>query len=462
MTERKTKKRILLITYYFPPIQGPRSLRWIQLSRHLVHQGYEIDVLTVNPARGEGNYDETSVREIPEGVRVIRTYPGPLHSFSNQSLPVGVHDVAQQGSISRLQSRCRKVIRTLFKWGLEPLLFPDKNVEWMLWARRELNLLEKNAYDFVISSAMPFTDHLLGYYFHKRTGVSWVMDYGDPWIFNPGARKWRSFIDKQVEGYLLKAASSVVVTTHETKAGFLKHYSFLEESRIAVIPQGYDPKLYAKISAEETLKFRIVYTGIFYEGMREPYQFFEAIRTLQDLDLEVVIAGNITWTFKRWLQRKGLMHRCKLLGQVSHARVVSLQKSADLLLLFGWTNGYQLPGKIFEYFGAERPIFSIFYDSRDLAAQMIRRYRRGVSVLNNVKEIERALKKLYDAKTDDQLDLPFMLDPVEDMTWKHRARALDQVLKSDMEEDRSEVSSMMPIFENTDTKVNVLEEESMK
>src|SRR2546426_3958973 len=111
-------RRLLLCTYGFPPTMGPRGLRLLQLSRALSERGWEIDVLTARQSPSHLLYDKTFVEEfVPPGVRVFRTYPGPLYE-------------RVQG---RLRGRTLATHGTRFSFGLDAILralaVPDIVVE---------------------------------------------------------------------------------------------------------------------------------------------------------------------------------------------------------------------------------------------------------------------------------------------------------------------------------------------
>lgn len=69
-------KRILLCLYFFPPLGGPRSLRWLNLVKVLSERGWTIDVLTVEPSLHDSFYDAGLLKELPPAIRVTRSFPG--------------------------------------------------------------------------------------------------------------------------------------------------------------------------------------------------------------------------------------------------------------------------------------------------------------------------------------------------------------------------------------------------
>lgn len=422
---------ILLISYDFPPIVSPRSLRWTQFTRYLVKNGYKVDVLTVDPGIGCGTYDEGSTGMIPMAVNVYRIYTGVIHKlnywyFSSEKIRnQNYNNSFKAPLIEEVKKICERIV--------EPLLIPGKMIEWLLlglgMARK---IIWKNHYDLIISSAMPFTDHILAYFVKKWTGIPWIADYGDPLAFNPVSPKikWEHLMDKWIESKLLKAVDCTIVTTEETKKGFIEYYPFLKRGKIAVISQGYSPEEFEVIQPELGNKFRMVYTGIFYDDVREPYAFFDAIKYLGDIELEVIVAGNILSHYIKAAEENNLGKKIIFLGHQPHKRAIALQKGADLLLLLSNKSPYQLPGKIFEYFAASRPILTIQFSKKDIAAQFVRKYKRGVIVPNEPKEIASAIKEVYGLWREGELERQFNLEPIKEHSWESQAKKLENVIRN--------------------------------
>ena len=133
-------KNILLIAYNFPPIAGPRSLRWLQFVKHL-SKDYSIDVLTIQPEEGYGNYDTSLIYQIPKNVKVYRTYPGFIYRFSCRYLPSEKIKKVQKKSFKII---LRKGVKNIYKNILSPCLMLDNMVEWLPWGlKKAKNLVRK-------------------------------------------------------------------------------------------------------------------------------------------------------------------------------------------------------------------------------------------------------------------------------------------------------------------------------
>lgn len=425
------KPNILLVSYNFPPIMNPRSLRWIQFTRYLVKKGYNLDVLTVDPRMSCRAYDEASPGIIPMAVNVHRTYTGVIHRLNYWYW--SPEKIRNQHYKNSFEALFIQELKKICKGIAKPILIPGETIERLLLGlRMAKKIISKNHYDLIISSAMPFTDHILACFVKKWTAIPWIADYGDPLAFNPVSPeiKWEHLGDKWIESKLLEAMDCIIVTTDETKKGFIEYYPFLKKGQIAVIPQGYSPEEFEGVQPELGNKFRIVYTGIFYDDVREPYTFFDAIKHLKDIELEVIVAGYILPHYIKAAEENNIRGKIIFLGPQPHKRAIALQKGADLLLLFGWLKGYQIPGKIFEYFGACRPILCITFDEKDIAGRLIRKYNRGMVVSNNGEEIASAVRKLYGLWHKRKLNEQFWLEPTKEYSWESQAKKLENVIRN--------------------------------
>jgi len=413
------KKNILLIIHNFLPISGPRTIRWNMFIKKLISQGYKIDIITTNPSKYYPSYDESLLKEIPKDVKIIRTYPGPIYNFSYLYLP------PDNKFKTSFKISTRNLLKCIFIKFVEPFLIPDKCIFWLPFAINKLRKFNKNKYDLVISSGYPFTGHIVGYFAKRKFRAPWIADYG------PKNHRLRYYIDKLIEGYLLKHVNQVVVTTDATAKGFEKHFTFLKPQKIKIISQGANSQNFTKINPERNNgTFRIVYTGTFYKSIREPYIFFEAVKLLQNFAIEVIIAGHVDPECIQWAMRNCLQKNIIFLGYQNHERVVALQKGADVLLNFGWVNGHQIPGKIYEYFNAKRPILSIKYDNHDISAKIIKEFNCGLVAHNNKEEIMNVIKFLYNLKQTKQIENYFNHYPQNNYSWDSLAKKMENVIEN--------------------------------
>lgn len=427
-------KRILLCAYNYPPLITPQSLRWFYLTRELNMQGYKIDVLTI---RMPDKFQEL-VDTIPEEIEMHRTYPGPLHSltyhYSRESLKVDQVRGKRNGSIfwdtlSRIQSGIHKILNFI--------LVPDNYAEWLPFAlRKGRKLLKANQYDIIISSSEPRVCHLLGYFLKKESQIPWIADYGDTWIYPiapllPESR-FKQYILRKVETIILQKVDALTVAARGIKRVYLEQYPFLNSEKVHVITQGYDPDTFSRIGEETSQKFRIVYCGSFYRNLRNPMNFLHAIKELDRDDIEVIIAGRINefvHELKKDRYKKIIFYR----GFLNHFQSLALEKSATVLLHIGTASDVQVPGKLYEYFGARRPILCIQGGEMDLSVKLVTQYNKGLVVQDTKKDIKEGIMKFYSLWKNKLLDRDFNLDEVKDYTWQRSADQITKIIEGGVE-----------------------------
>ncbi len=393
-------------------------MRWAHFVRVLSRHGWQIDVLTIAPSPGHPRYDPESVKLLPKGIQIYRTYPGPLHRLAYRRRP-------PDASLGRSAARRSRLD------FLKTLLVPDPAIEWLPFALRRANqLLQTKKYQLIISSGYPFSCHLLGYLLKRRSRLPWIADSGDPWAFNPAWRlpNWRRRLDRRLEAHLLRSLDRLILTTEAAKDAYLEHYRSLRPEQVTVLPSGYDPAEFAEILAESSNRFRLVYTGRFYAGVREPTALLAALDKLSDLDFEVLIAGE-----SASLPSDQIPKQICFLGFVSRRRALALQKGASMLFFVGNRSpdpGAQLPAKLFEYVAAGRPILAIRYDAADYATQLIEQWRRGWSVDNDPEVIAVAIREAHRLWTEKKLDQSFELSPRPEFNWENLGTQLDEILSA--------------------------------
>lgn len=431
-------KRILLISYHFPPLGGPRSVRWTHFISYLSDVGYQFDVLTVGRMNKTAQTGLGMVDILPSSVRIHRVHPGLFYWITREVLPQkekGIKGHDHDGNSAR-DSRVglRVFLRKIYHNGLSNLLIPDKTAEWIISGVWRLPRLRREKYHLIISNASPFSSHVLGYVYASTTGAPWIVDFGDPWTFGSmtGFSAWRQKLNRAIEKRVLKKARHVVVTTEETKQGFLSTRRFLSSGDISVISQGFFPAIYQTARAEKGKVFRIVYTGVFYDRGRNPHAFFLALKNVASLDMEVVMVGDILVHQMKMVRELGLENKVVFLGKQSFERCVKLQKGADTLLLIGNVSRFQLPSKIFDYFGARRPILVLKNCDQGLAAHMVQKHKRGLVVDGtNFEHISKAIRELYNLWRSNKLDTRFNLSDasVEGYAWQSSARKMSNVVR---------------------------------
>lgn len=426
--KNSTPGRLLLIAYGFPPVISPQSLRWYYIVKHLALRGYRIDVLTIRMPRVF--YDETY--PLPDEVRILPTFPGSFNALTylhSREKAAGKITPAEKPHRSRAWQLAEKLHSLAYKL-LNACLIPDIYAEWLPFAvHRGLHLLWQNHYDAIISSSEPRIDHLVGYILSRHSGTFWVADYGDPWIypmpihFEP---VWKRKILSRIEKLILPRTNAVTLTSGGTKDLYLERYPFLNENDLHVIPQACEPNDLNHFQENTSDIFRIVYCGTFYKAIRDPSLFLEALAEIDNKDIELVIAGRNN-EFAHVLRSK---NNIRYLGFMPHHEVLAIEKGASVLLHLGNTIDIQVPGKFYEYIGANRPILAIRNTQNDPSAYIIERHNKGLVVQNSKTDIKAGILQLYTMWQQGTLDTSFNLGQAHDFSWARRAEQFIEILET--------------------------------
>lgn len=408
--------KILMIAYPFPPYGG-MSQRTVYFANHMADKGHQVDVIAATPSILFHGYDDGLVSLISDKVRVHRTFAGTLHHLRYR--------------IRHINKKIRNDDSGIVL-KIDRILSPFSTSEWLpLGFLRSARLCRSNDYDLVYCHGDPYIANVLALMLKKIFKVPWVMYVGDPRYF--GIYSSFKRVLKRLESVCLKSASSIVVNCPETRDGYLRHFPEIERKKYHVITDGFDRRRFDEIAGETSEKFRIVYTGVFYNSVREPVELFKALGSLAGEglgEIELVIAGEEAGRYRKIIGEQGLDGRVRFLGHQPHDRAISLQKGATVLLLIGWSGGYQVPGKLFEYLAAQRPIMVVRYDKDDVASRIVDRYQSGVIVDNNAGEVAATIRKLHGLWKENRLEAAFNLDEKEEFTWEKLSGDLEDLFVS--------------------------------
>jgi len=376
-------KKVLLVAYHYPPLSGGGVFRTLKFTKYLPEFGYQPHVLTVkNPMYG--TKDPTLISEIPPEAKVYRTF-----SFEHRIL------------------RAPRLLDINLKW----FHIPDENIGWLPFAvRRGEKIIKKERIGVVYATAPLYTSLLIGCLLKKKTGKPLVVDYRDPWtqnVFVKYPTKFHRKIEEKMETFVLATADHIIATTEPMKRKLVEKYPFIK-GKIDTITNGFDPEDFKNLTAKKDKeKFVITYTGSLY-GLRTGKQFFMALKELIEekpelqTKIQVLLAGLTSKQVVFLIKEFGLKNVVKLLGYKSHQESLKLMANADILLLIiaseeaydTKTGPLMIPGKVFEYLGAKRPILAIAPLGN--AADVISSTKTGVIVPpRNTGVIAEAIFKLF-------------------------------------------------------------------
>lgn len=379
-------KRALIITYYWPPSAGPGVQRWLKFVKYLRDYDWEPVVFTPDnpevPAK-----DENLLKEIPKNLKVLKIPASEPYKFyrkltgSKEGATVGFTSTEMGGKIPFTDIAAR--------WIRGNFFIPDARKGFVKPAVEYLlGFLSTNHVDVIITTGPPHSMHLIGMELKKRTGISWLADFRDPWTgidFYDDLllTRWADKKHQYMEWEVLSSAD-VVLTVGKKIGEELKKKG---AKQTEVITNGYDPKDFKNyVHTKKTDAFTILHSGSLIPS-RNPYSFWEALNICcreEDefmKDLRVLLIGKNDSGVKDTVTRYAYAECVRFIDYVSHDKIIQKMSDANILiLLINKTRNAEgfLTGKLFEYLAAKRPILSIGPLDGD-AALLIEKTKAGIT-----------------------------------------------------------------------------------
>ncbi len=359
------KKRVLIITYYWPPSGGGGVQRWLKMAKYLPEYNWEPIILTPENPDFELQ-DESLLKDVAPETTVLKL---PIwEPFGLYRKLMGKKAVQKQGVVD---TKNESLLGRWSRWIRGNWFIPDAR---LFWVRPAVNYAEKclrkNPVDVIITTGPPHSMHLIGMELKRRLGTKWIADFRDPWSdwdvlpqLNLTQKSWKRH--KKLEHQVMHNADKVLTVTHN----LAKQLAITGGvDKVEVVTNGFDAEDFVLDEAISPSKFKISHVGLLNEG-RNPALLWEVLEELcvenDDFykQLEIVLAGTIDEPVRKSIESfKNLQPKINIPEYLAHKDVLKLyQESAVFLLLVNNTSNssWILPGKLFEYFSAKRPILAI-------------------------------------------------------------------------------------------------------
>lgn len=376
MSNGKTK-RVLIITYYWPPSGGAPVQRWLKFAKYLERFGWQPVIYT--PENPESFYDDESLmRDVPKDIEIVKSHiwePYDIYRMltgkKGEKIAVGFTSADKK----------KGVFHSLLMWLRGNLLIPDPRIFWVNPSVRFLKkYLKENPVDVVVTTGPPHSLHLIGLKLKRKLKVRWLADFRDPWTNidfygELHLSRLADYIHHKLERKVISNADVVTVVSNQIKNDF----GLIGKGKIEVITNGFDDDDWLDSrSTQQDSNFSIVYAGTL-TATRNPIVLWPVLRQLcTELPefsnkLKIKIAGQVDAAVLKSIEDSKLIDHCILLGQLSHKDVIKLQLEAQVLLLVvnNTPNARGIvTGKFFEYLAAGRRIITVGPSNGDLAEML--------------------------------------------------------------------------------------------
>jgi glycosyltransferase involved in cell wall biosynthesis len=366
---------LLIITYYWPPSGGAGVQRWVKLSKYLVRLGVDIHVLTVDPRfTSYLAIDESLENEVDGNIPVHRTRSiEPINWYGRL---VGREKVPTAG-FSNVDTRSAGM--KLISFIRSHFFIPDPRRGWNRFAIKEAKrIIDEYGIQKVITSTPPHSGQLIGWALKKKRNVEWIADLRDPWTdiyYYPVLQhSWLSGrLDRHYEEQTLLRADRILTVSDTLKDLFLSKSRDIEQEKITVLPNGYDPADFEGLSSSGDGFFKIVYTGT----MSDQYNPDTFLLALADFvhnsevkDIRFKITGKLSGRIQNKIRAMKLESFFIHQDTVPHGEVNQVQWDAQMLLLLipDVTHARVIPtGKLYEYIATGNPILCLGPEDGDAA-----------------------------------------------------------------------------------------------
>jgi len=369
-------RRVLLLSYYFPPAGGPGVQRALKFVKYLPEVGWTPTVLTVRKGAFPA-HDRSLADDVPTEATVHRTPSLDPHWFYAR-LTGRSDDEVNVGSVEGQEETW---METVARWIRANFFLPDARVGWVPFAVwRGCRLIAEANVDAILTTGPPHSTHLAGAALQALTAVPWVADFRDPWTdINyydelPHTR-WARRLDAALERMVLRRARAVTTVSPTWRNLLVQKTDRSATDAVTVVQNGFDvDDLSPGGAAPATDAFEVTHVGSLYAS-RNPTGLWRALRRLRDEGavpaLRIRLVGTVDPNVREALAAQGLMDVTEIIPYVPHDEAVAYMRRAGLLLLsieaFPQDEG-MITGKIYEYLAAGRPVVGVGPPDGDAAA----------------------------------------------------------------------------------------------
>ena len=399
-------KKVLVITYYWPPSGGAGVQRWLKFVKYLPSLGWEPIIYTVE----NGEYpvlDDSLVNDLPPNIKVLKTKVWEPYSLYKKFTGRKKNEKINSSFLN--DKKQNKILESISVWIRGNLFIPDARKFWIKPSIKFLhNYIKNNPVDFIISSGPPHSTHLIALGIQKFNKTPWLADFRDPWTnidFYKDLKlsDWADRKHTKLEKNVLSSAN-IVLTIGEQLKNELKE---LGAKNVEVIENGYDIEDFKNDDPNFLdSKFTIAHIGSF-SPSRNHQVLWKVLNEIINENnnfankLQLKLIGKVDYSVDNSIQDFKLQKYVKRFSYLAHNKVISHQKSSKVLLLMVNNTPNSkgiITGKVFEYMASNRPILVIGPEDGDLAKIIMATKSGVVCGYDNEEKLKKVILDLFNNK----------------------------------------------------------------
>lgn len=368
-------KRVLIISYYWPPSGGSGVQRWVKFAKYLPSEGWQPVVYTPeNPELIA--VDKTLASEIPPEAEIVKrhivepydAYRWVMGRDSTTDLKTLTDANASADEVNPINGQKKSWKQSLSLFIRGNMFIPDPRIMWVGPSVRFLKkYLKEHPVDAIVTTGPPQSMHLIGLRLSRATGLPWIADFRDPWtkmfyFKHLGLTAWAERKHQELEQEVLDGATRVVAVSPMVQ----NEFKAMTSTPVELITNGFDEDDF-KVDPHPDDFFTVTHTGLFasdgnpdtlWKVLAEKCASDDAFRNM----LRIRLVGKTDDAIIDSIKAAGLEDNLSDLGYRDHMTAVMEQKNASFLILpLRKEPEYRavLPGKLFEYLASRRPILGI-------------------------------------------------------------------------------------------------------
>ena len=407
-------KRVLIITYYWPPSGGSGVQRWLKMSKYLPEYGWQPVIYTTENAEYP-IIDHSLEKDVAPNIEVIRRPITEPYSAYKKFLGIKKEETVKMGFIQEKEKN-KSWKSDLTLWVRGNFFIPDARCGWVKPSVHFLKeYLNEHPVDAIISTGPPHSMHLIALKLKEALGLPWIADFRDPWTeidyYNDlHLTAWADRKHHRLEQEVLTKADKVVTVAPDGA----RRLGRLGNRNVRTIYNGFDRDDDAQTPVNLSEQFTITYLGVL-SKIQNPSNLWQALAELIkedskfDKSLRINMIGQIDSAVVSSINENGLSQHVAYSPYMPHDQVSAVHRSSTLLLLLLMPDSEPrakglLTGKLFEYMASGRPILCIGPEDGD-AARILRETGAGQTISFEDKEkMKEALKNLYQRYLENTLE----------------------------------------------------------
>lgn len=379
-------KRILIVTYAFPPDRSSQAQHvwgiWNALS-----QNYEVDCLTVKRQETISNDTKIHYAQI-----------GKLHQINEKKSS---------------ESKTKIIRKNNFAKKLKRYLIPDTVIDWYPKAVKYFVGNMYKEYDVIIGIATPYTDILIANKLSKLMKKSkLILVYADPWYGEKSVKKnkLRRKLEYNIENKLLMNSDAIFMVTKNAMEYYKKIFPVVNH-KIDYYYMGHNfPVDRERKEYKRRNSIVIRYFGSIQSVHRDPYIFLRALNNKKYLGLikvELYLLPHVSHNdlILEIESSEVLSKIVNLKSSISYQDMIKKIDSSNYTLMFGNSSKLQIPGKLYDYIGLKSNIIYIKNEENTEIESLLSEYNASYIVDNSAEEISKLFDKLCAYKDEKTVNL---------------------------------------------------------